>query len=342
MVIAKQADAAAAGRTDEYTGYATLLTTNRDDLATIMTSAFGASSATRFESLWSDENDHLVDYTIGAVTHNSAKSKAAMSALLGTFVPEFARFVSSVTSLSADSVTTLSKQQANQMQAFIDDLAAKSYARYFADVRAAYAGSGTFADALASGIANRFPDKFPGAIHSKGVDLRVKLNALLQEDSYLASMTTSALAGARNSEQAAALGALTASAGELAALLGDPFGVDAKAGFQQVWSDRNAELVIYSGTSDAARRQGALSALTGAYVQQLAARLHDTMALDLALVSPAVQVQIQALLDVVDDQRFSTSASQIADDDRTAAATMLPLADLIAGAVVSARPEKFA
>ena len=39
MVIAKQADAAAAGRTDEYAGYATLLTTNRDELAAVVGSA---------------------------------------------------------------------------------------------------------------------------------------------------------------------------------------------------------------------------------------------------------------------------------------------------------------
>src|SRR6185312_3672093 len=68
MVIAKQADAAAGGRTDEYAGYATLLTTNRDELAAVMTSAFGAAAGTEFEGLWSDENDHLVDYTIGAVS----------------------------------------------------------------------------------------------------------------------------------------------------------------------------------------------------------------------------------------------------------------------------------
>ena len=342
MVIAKQADAAAAGRTDEYTGYATLLTTNRDELTAVIGSAFGASAATRFDSLWSDENDHLVDYTIGAVTHNNAKSKAAMSALLSTFVPEFANFVSSLTTLSADQVTTLGTQQASQLKAFIDDLAAKGYTRFFTDVRAAYAGSATFADSLASGIATRVPDKFPGALSAKGVDLRVRLNSLLQQDSYLASMTTGALAGARNTEQAAAIAALTTSAGAVATMLGEPFGADAIASFQQVWGDRNAGLVIYSGTSDDARRQGAMAALTGAYVQQLAARLHDTAALDLAIASPAIQVQIQSLIDVVDDQRTSTAAMQIADDDRTAAATMLPLADLIANATVTAVPAKFA
>ena len=86
MLIAKQADAAAAARTDEYAGYATLLTTNRDELTAIMASAFGASSGAEFDSLWSEENDHLVDYTIGVVSHNNGKSRAAMSALLGAFV----------------------------------------------------------------------------------------------------------------------------------------------------------------------------------------------------------------------------------------------------------------
>jgi len=342
MVIAKQADAAAAGRTDEYAGYATLLTTNRDDLVAVMTSAFGASAAARFEGLWSEENDHLVDYTIGAITHNGAKAKAAMSDLLTSFVPRFAEFISSVTPLSADGVSALGRDQAGQQKAFIDDLAGKSYARFFADLRAAYGGSAALADALASGIATRFADKFPGAIGSKGVELRVKLNSLLQEDSYLASMTTGSLAGSRNTEQAAAGAALTASATALAGLIGDPFGADAKAGLLQVLGDRNAELVIYSSTNDDARRQGALSALTGAYVQQLAAKLRDIMGLDLPLASPAIQVQVQSLIDVVDDQLAPASAAQIADDDRTAAATMLPLADLIAAATVTAKPEAFA
>ena len=84
IVVAKES-AAAAAHNDEYMGYLSLLT-NATDLVGLMRSAFGDSAAGQFEQMWAVQNNYLVDYTIGLVTHNKTKSNGAMSGLINGFV----------------------------------------------------------------------------------------------------------------------------------------------------------------------------------------------------------------------------------------------------------------
>ena len=202
IVIAKNSLAATANRSDEYRGYATLLTTNGTDLSDVIGSAFGATAAAGFDQIWSAQNNYYVDYTVGLVSHNAAKSNGAASGLLNGFVPQFAQFMSSMSSIPLDPITELSREQVLETKAMIDDQAALNNAKTFADLQRAYAQASRIGDALASAIANKFPDKFPGDPANKAVDFRVALNNLLEEHSYLATMTTSATAAGRNSEQA--------------------------------------------------------------------------------------------------------------------------------------------
>src|SRR4029077_10321003 len=64
IVIAKGSLAATANRADEYAGYATLLTINGNDLSAVMKTAFGASSAARFDQIWAQQTTYFVDYTV--------------------------------------------------------------------------------------------------------------------------------------------------------------------------------------------------------------------------------------------------------------------------------------
>ena len=340
IVIAKNSLAATANRSDEYRGYATLLTTNGTDLSDVIGSAFGATAAAGFDQIWSAQNNYYVDYTVGLVSHNATKSNGAASGLLNGFVPQFAQFMSSMSSIPLDPITELSREQVLETKAMIDDQAALNNAKTFADLQRAYVQASRIGDALASAIANKFPDKFPGDPANKAVDFRVALNNLLEEHSYLATMTTSATAAGRNAEQAAALNALAANADALGTVFSQAFGTVIGTRFDQVWGARDAELVVYAGSADAATRQAAFADLTMTFVAQLGSLIDDATNLAGAAVSNPIQLQIEATVRTIDDQR-SQSATQVAGDDHTAAAAMIPMGDLIATAAVAKNPGKF-
>jgi len=340
IVIAKTSLAATANRSDEYKGYATLLTTNGGDLSDVMASAFGATAAATFDQIWTAQNNYYVDYTVGLVSHNAAKSNGAASGLINGFVPQFAEFMSSMSSIPLDPISQLATEQVLETKAMIDDQAALNNAKTFSDLQRAYAQAARIGDALASAIANKFPDKFPGDPANKAADFRVSLDNLLEEDSYLATMATSATAAGRNGEQAAALNALAANADSLGTLFSQVFGAATGTRFAQVWGARDAELVVYAGTADSATRKSALADLTMTFVAQFGSLVDDSTDLAGAEVSNPIQLQAEALVHAIDDQR-STSASMVAIDDHAAAAAMNPIGDLIATAAVKKLAARF-
>ncbi|TAN31463.1 hypothetical protein EPN29_12425 [bacterium] len=326
IVVAKES-VAAAYHSDEYAGYAGLLTTNGSALAGVMRSAFGNSAATQFEQVWAVHDGSFVDYAIGLVTHNDTKSNGAMSALLNGYVPQFARFVTDTTQLPLDPMTQLATDQVLETKAVIDDQAAQDYPAMYADLRTAYAHSARIGDALASRMVQKFPDKFPGNPSTNAVDLRVILNDLLQEHAYLATMATDAIAAGREGEQTAASSALTANADALGTALRRLLGNTAGTRFAQLWSARDAGLVAYATSADAGEKQR----LAGSFVSQFANLVNSPSGL-----GAAVHDQVLATIKVIDDQRAKAFAP-LAGDDRAAAAAMQPIADAIVAAAVAQR-----
>jgi hypothetical protein len=338
MVVAKESSAAAS-HNDEYTGYLTLLT-NATDLTDLMRSAFGDTAAGQFEQLWGVQNNYLVDYTIGLVTHNQTKSNGAMSGLINGFVPQFSQFVTTTTQLPLDPTTQLMTEQVLETQAMIDDQIAQNYPKMYSDLRKAYAQTSRIGDALAPKIVRKFADKFPGDPSNKAADLRASLNDLLEEHAYLASMATEAAIGGRASEQNAATKALSDNADTLGTLFSGLFGASAGTQFDQLWAAKNAAIAGYAAATDAAAQQSALTKLTDAFVSQFSGFVHETTgAAENASVS-SIQTQALAAVKVIDDQRAKAFA-QLAADDRTAAAAMQPIADLITAATAAKLPARF-
>jgi hypothetical protein len=317
MVVAKQA-VAASNHTDDYAGYLTLLTTNSNSLVEIVRSGFGNAAATQIEQAWASQNGYLVDYTIGLATHNEDKSKAALSGLEKTFVPQFAQVVTSLTQLPSAQTTQLATLQVAQMKTIIDEEVAQSYPKMYADLRAAYADRLRLGDGLAVRMAQQFPDKFPGDPSTKAVDTRVSLNYLLQEHSYLATMTTNAAASQRSAEQGGAAASLTANADALGKLFTEMSGAGAGTQIAQLWGARNADLIAYATNGDASARQG----LTEKFVTGFYALAPVPVAIETA------RAQVLATIKVVDDQR-AKAFKQVAGDDRAAAAGMQAVADRI-------------
>jgi hypothetical protein len=315
MLAAKQA-VAASNHTDAYAGYLVLLTSNGNSLADVVRSAYGNTAATQFDEAWRMQNRYLIDYTIGLVTHNDAKSSGAMSGLLNGFVPQFAKLMAGLTSISVASTTQLQIQLVMQLKEVIDKESAQSYTAMYLALRLAYAASALIGDSLAISVVQQFPDKFPGDASNKAVDARVSLNDLLQEHSYLATMTTDAAVNKRTAEQTAAAASLGVNAVALSKLFTEVRGSGAGAQVEQLWGARNSDLIAYATNGDAASRQG----LAEKFVTRFYA-LAPTAA-------DNARDQVVATIKVIDDQR-AKALNAVAGDDRAAAAAMQPIADRI-------------
>ena len=315
MIVAKQA-VAAVNHTDDYTSYTRLLSTNTGELSGLWSRAFGNTTATRLAASWDTQNGYLVDYTIGVVTHDSDKSKAALSDLTQKFVPQFSQLVVDASHLPLDPVTLLLTQQTLENKTFVDDYGAQKYTQFYSDLRRAYAQASRFGDALSVEIADRFPDKFPGDPALRAVNVRVSANMLFHEHSYLATMATSAVVAGRNPEGTAAQSAMHDSAVAASAVIAPTVGIDASQIANQ-WEVEHDSLLRYARGDAAAR-----SVLTSNFVNDLGSRAHITKVLLLD--------HVNATLKVVDDQRAKNFAA-LADDDRAAATSTQPMADAIRG-----------
>lgn len=338
MVIAKES-AAAASHNDEYTGYLGLLT-SATDLIDLMRSAFGDTAAGQFQQLWSVQDGYLVGYTIGLVTHNQTKSNGAISGLINGFVPQFSQFVATTTQLPLDPTTQLMTEQVLETQRMIDDQIAQHYPQMYADLRTAYAQASRIGDALAPKIARKFPDKFPGDPSNKASDLRVSLNDLLEEHAYLATMASDAAIGGRAAEQSAAAKVLSDNADALGTLFSGVLGQSSGTQFDQLWAAKDSAIAAYAAAADQGAAKSALSSLTDTFVSQFSGFLQGSTGAKSTTSSPAIQSQIEGTIRVIDDQKAKIFA-QLATDDRTAAAGMQSIADLIAAAAVAKLPAKF-
>jgi hypothetical protein len=332
MVVAKESSAA--NRPDEYTSYLHLLTSNGNDLTELVRSALGDTAASTFDLIWSAQNDYIVNYTIGLVTHNKSKSDAAIGSLRAAFVHQFSQFLTTTTQMPLDPISQLATQWVLEMKAMIDEQIAENYQKMYADLRVVYAQASRIGDALAPRIAEKFPDKFPGNPSSKAVDLRVSMNTLLQEHVYLATMTTSAATGGRSAEQAAAGGALAANGDALGTLFSGLFGASVGTGFDQLWAAKNVATIAYASASTGAAKKSALGRLNDGFVTQFSSLVQGATGLDSNPLRQAITAQVEATVMALDDQR-SRSSARLAADDRAAAASMEPVADLITAAAVA-------
>lgn len=307
IIVAKQA-AAAANHSDAYTAYTSLLAVNSADLTSIFTRAYGNTTGVQFAQVWNSQNTFLVDYTIGVVTHNDTKAKDALAGLNQQFVLQFANFLEKSIHLPLAPVSQLITDQIEEDKAFIDDAGAANYIAFYPDVQRAYAQATPVGDILADKIATSFADKFPGDATKPEVTSRVSLNLALQEHSYLATMSTDAAVSGRASDRTAALRALSANNDAVRAIVQDPR-------FALAWSQEIGSLQTYALKADAQSR----TAVSETAVAQLVAATDAPSAI--------VAVHENASIRVIDDQR--SKAPSVANDDRTAATSMQPIADLV-------------
>jgi hypothetical protein len=315
MIVAKES-VAAVNHSDDYAAYTALLTVNASDLTSLMRRAFGNTTATKLSDAWATQNNYLIDYAIGVVTHDNAKAKAAMTNLTTKFVPQFSQLLSDASHLPLDPVTQLESQQVLEDKAFIDDYLAQKFPAFYTDLHRAYQQTSRLGDALGIEVATRFADKFPGNPSIRAVSVRVTANLLLQEHSYLATMATAASLAGREGEKNVASSALSDNAAAVSALFASTTG-EIPTPLVAQWTVEHDALLGYAKGDSSAR-----ATLTEKFVNDFAPLAHVGKAY--------VLDHVNATLKVIDDQRAKDSTA-IANDDRAAATSVQPIGDSIQG-----------
>jgi hypothetical protein len=343
ILASKATGAALGGRTAEFSAYGTLLNTNGTDIGAMIGAAYGSDAETKFNGIWSAHNGFFVDYTKAVAGKDKAKMDAAVGNLVNTYIPQFSAFIAGATGIPEATVADLTKTHVLTTKAIVDDQAAGNWTAVYADVRKAYAHMEMIGDPVSEAIAAKLPDKFPGNAKNSGVTLRVKLNQLLEEHLYLASMATDAALGGRNPEFSAAGGALNSNGTDLGAAIGSLYGADAETKFNGIWSAHNGFFVDYTtgvATKDKTKMDAAVNNLVNTYIPQFSAFIAGATGLPQAAVADLTKTHVLSTKDVVDAQGASDTAGA-ATKDRVAAQHMEEIADPLAKAIVAKLPDKF-
>jgi hypothetical protein len=153
-------DAALGGRTDEFQAAGGALNANGTDIGAAIGSLYGTGAQSRFNQIWSAHNGFFVDYTTGVATNDAAMRTKAVDDLTGTYVPQFATFISGATGLPVSAVTDLTKQHVLTTRSIVDAQGAKDWTTAARDDRAAAQHMEMIGDPLAAAIVAKLPQRF--------------------------------------------------------------------------------------------------------------------------------------------------------------------------------------
>ncbi|MEZ4870182.1 MAG: plastocyanin/azurin family copper-binding protein [Caldilineaceae bacterium] len=240
-LAASATDAAFRGRTAEFEAAAAALDGNSMDIAATVGSVYGQAAADAFLALWRKHIGFFVDYTMAVAQGNEDARQQALVALDG-YAEDFGAFIESanpylpkaaVAKLLREHVATLTAVIGAQGVATIH--ASGDQMTVYPALRMAFAHMDMEAMALAMGIAQQFPDKFPGAADSAAANLRSALNQLQAEHALLLIKAADAALHARNIEYEAAFAALDANTVDLANAVGSVYGQAAGDAFLPLW-----------------------------------------------------------------------------------------------------------
>ena len=324
-VLAKLTVAATTGRKDEFGAYADLLAANGVELSGVLSKAIGETAGRRFAQSWTRGNSFFVDYMVAATTRQQDLADAAIMNLNTTYFPQMAQDLSTPLNISTSSANRMLTDQVTTIKQFIDDAAGGAPSAFYPDVRAAYAKSTAMGGSIAEATVWKFPDKYPGDATAEGSKTRAQLDALLQEQAYLLSMTTDAASNGASAEAEAAASSLQTNAQDLSHAIASVFGSQAGTQAAQLWSDEDRSFVAYASAADDATKSAALNGLNQISAPALAAFLNSLHAsADMASVT-------HQTIGVIDDQR-AKSYSVLAAEDRQSAALLISIGDLMMGA----------
>lgn len=219
----------------EFEVAAEVLEENTVELVELVEVAYGSEAARAFAEQWRNHLAYLVDYT-RAVADGDDDARDLASSQLETYIADFSALLAEANpDLPPDVVEGLIEEHVQQLEQ-IGSFADAGFADAYPAIRDTYAHMFIVGDGLALGIISRFGDRFPGrdTAFSPALDLRISLDRLLGEHTYLAAIAMRArLTDAADLD--AAIDALGDNSADLAAQIGAIYGTDAAAAFDDLW-----------------------------------------------------------------------------------------------------------
>jgi hypothetical protein len=238
---------------------------NSVDIVNMIDSVYGPDAGAAFGEQWRSHIAYLVDYT-RAVAAGDEDAQGLADSQLETYVTEFSELLASAApGLPEDVVHGLIGEHRQQLQQ-IAGLGAGDYAGSYPALRSTYAHMFMIGDGLALAITDQFPDRFEGksVAFSPAVDVRVTLDRLFGEHTYLAALVMRARL-AQSADLEAAVQALNANSAELRDVIEGVYGADAAAAFDDLWRSHVDLYVAYVAAvseGDEAAAQAALDGLS--------------------------------------------------------------------------------
>jgi len=240
----------------EFEVAAEVLEENTVALVELVDAAYGRDAADAFAEQWRNHIAFLVDYT-RAVAAGDADARELATSQLQTYTEDFsALLVEANPGLPADVVQGLIEEHVQQLKQ-IASFADAEFAEAYPSIRDTYAHMFMIGDGLALGVVDRFGDRFEGreTAFSPALDLRITLDRILGENTYLAAAATRArLTDAGDFD--AAVSALEENSADLADQIAEIYGSDAGAAFDSLWRSHTDFYLDYveavaSGSTDA-------------------------------------------------------------------------------------------
>ena len=335
------------GGEKDFDAIAATLDENGVDLSEAIASVYGDEAGTKFldgELLWRDHIGFFVDYTVGLAKNDKAAQKQAVGNLMG-YNAAFANFLATATELPQDALADAIAEHITGLKGQIDAYAAKDYPKAYTNVRDAYAHMFMTGDTLAGGIATQNPDDFPeGDVTQSAADLRVGLGRLLGEHAYLAMLATQkGYSGSPDFEAIAA--ALDENSVDLGNAIASVYGDEAGKKFldgKLLWRDHIRFFVDYTvglAEKDKAAQEKAVKNLMG-YNAASAAFFAAATGLPQEDLQAALEEHLMQLKGQIDAYAAGDYAKAY-ELAREAYAHMYERGTTLAGAIVSASPEKF-
>ncbi|MBA3779122.1 MAG: copper amine oxidase [Chloroflexi bacterium] len=221
----------------DFAAAAEALEENTSELQAVITSAYGEAGGEAFGELWRTHLGYIVDYAV-ASSKSDEDGKETAAEGLEKYQKDFSEFLASANpNLTEEAVSDLLGEHVTQLQQ-IGQFINSDFPKAYATAREMYTHMFDVGDALAGAIAKQFPDDFtrPDIARGPAADLRVALDKVLGEHTFLSVEAMRAGLAGDTEEFEAARGALDGNSSDLTSAIGKIYGEEAEGPFGTLWA----------------------------------------------------------------------------------------------------------
>lgn len=235
----------------DFDAAAGVLEENTTEVIAAIEDVYGPEAGAAFGEQWRNHIGYLVDYA-RATTEGDDAASALASRQLDQYVADFSALLAdAMPVLPATTVEHLIDLHVRQLE-HVASFDHADFGEAYPAIRETYSHMFDIGDGLVIGIVTAFPERFPGRelAFSPATDLRITLDRLLGEHTYLAALAMRATLNDAP-DRVSATEALAANAADLAATIGDIYGQAAGDAFGALWeSHLNSYFEYVAGLAD--------------------------------------------------------------------------------------------